>query len=119
MKQDALELVVLRNEFYRQNYRRALMIFLVMVLSNILLVGAVYYLYNDRPEPVYFAVDEYGEITPFYALSDPVLSEIEIKDWSKSAVLQIYSYDFVNWRQQYQKISQLFTPRAGQILKRK
>ena len=39
MKEDALELVKNRNDFYRDNYRRALSAMLLVIIVNIALVG--------------------------------------------------------------------------------
>ena len=53
MKQDAQESVTLRNDFYRDNYRRALITLLVMVLSNVLLIGVIFYFYFPINPPLF------------------------------------------------------------------
>ena len=110
MKDDALEVVALRNEFYRDNYRRALMVLLVLVLTNVCLVGVVYYFISHKPAPVYFAVTQDGSLTKMYALSEPIVSQSELLAWANSAVVDAYTFNFLNWRKEFQKISELFTP---------
>lgn len=109
-KDDALEIVRMRNSFYRDNYRRLVGILLIMILINILLVGSIIYLISSRPAPVYFATSADGRITPLYALSQPVVSPSELLQWSAQAAVAAYTYNFVNYRQELQRTSEFFTP---------
>ena len=109
MKESPVEVVALRNQFYRDNYRRTLMLLLVLVLSNVCLVGVIYYLVSNKPAPVYFALNQDGSLTKIYALTEPIVSRSELLSWATSAVTEAYTFDFLNWRKQFQTISELFT----------
>ena len=53
MRQDGLEMVLLRNAFYRDNYRRAVIIFLLVLAVNIVLLGTIFYKVSTPPAPQY------------------------------------------------------------------
>ncbi len=109
-KDDALEIVRLRNTFYRDNYRRLVGILLILILINLLLIGSIIYLISSRPAPVYFATSSDGRITPLYPLNQPVVAPSELLQWSAQAAVAAYTYNFVNYRQDLQRASEYFTP---------
>lgn len=107
---DALELVRLRNTFYRDSYRRVLAVLLIMVLVNIVLAVALFYVISHKPEPKYFATTSDGKITRLYALSSPIVSTAELLQWATVAATAANTYNFVNYRKELQEASQYFTP---------
>jgi intracellular multiplication protein IcmL len=110
MPEDALELVRLRNNFYRDNYRRLVMALLAMLALNAALIGIIIYQYTTRPEPRYFATSADGKITPIYALDVPVVSASALLSWANQAAVAAFSYNFANYRQALQSASEYFTP---------
>ena len=62
--EDAVEQVKLRNNYYRDNYRKVVKVLLSMVLICISLIAVIIYQYHTRPEPRYFATTADGRITP-------------------------------------------------------
>jgi len=114
MADEALQLVQLRSNFYRDNYRRAVIALLLMILVNIVLLSTLIYKFTHPRPPQYFATTTEGKILPLYALSQPMASDAEILQWSTEAVRSLYNYSFVNWRGQLQKASENFTPRGWQ-----
>jgi intracellular multiplication protein IcmL len=110
MVDDAVELVRLRNNFYRDNYRRvvgALMVLLVIVVT---LVGVVFYQIVNRPEPKYFATTVDGRIMPLFSLSEAMLSPGELLQWAHRSAITAYTYNFVNYRDAMQQLQNQFTP---------
>lgn len=110
MADDALELVKLRNNFYRDNYRRLVVAVLLLIIVNLALVGGIVYLLTHRPAPQYFATSADGRITPLYSLNEPVVSPPELLQWVNQAVVAAYSYSFTNYRKEFQDVAQFFTP---------
>ncbi len=100
----------LRNSFYRDNYRRLIGMLLVMVFINVILVGVVIYLINNRPEPSYFASGANGRAIPLYPLSQPIVSKAELLRWASQAATATYTYNFLNYREELARISEYFTP---------
>lgn len=109
MVDDAVELVRLRNNFYRDNYRRLVVSLLAVLLIVSMLVGTVLYQIMNRPEPRYFATTVDGRIMPLYPLSDPMLSPGDLLQWAHGAAVSAYTYNFVNYRDAMQKLQNQFT----------
>ncbi|MGB6976519.1 MAG: type IVB secretion system apparatus protein IcmL/DotI [Gammaproteobacteria bacterium] len=114
MADDAYELVRLRNNFYRDNYRRVLSFLLIMVIINLILCVVIGYLVTHRPTPQYFATSADGRITPLYPLTQPVVSKSELLQWATQAAVAAYTFDFVNYRKDLQAASEYFTPDGWQ-----
>jgi intracellular multiplication protein IcmL len=110
MPEDALEVVRLRSNFYRDNYRRLIVAVLAVIGLNFLLLGIIIYQYKTRPEPRYFATSADGRITPIYPLTSQVVTTSELLQWVNEAAVAAYSYNFSNYRKALQDASQYFTP---------
>lgn len=109
MPEDALEVVRLRNNFYRDNYRRLILAVLAVLALNAILLGIIIYQYKVRPEPRYFATSAEGRITPIFPLTSPVLATSELLQWANEAAVAAYSYNFANYQKALQDASQYFT----------
>lgn len=112
MADDAIELVRLRNEFYRDSYRRVLAILLLAFTIVFLLAGALVYIVTHPPAPKYFATDSAGRIVPLVPLDQPNLSTPALLQWANIAAVAAFTFDFVNYRQQLQAASEFFTPQG-------
>jgi intracellular multiplication protein IcmL len=110
MTEEGLELIRLRNNFYRDNYRRVVMGLLVLLVINIILVGVVFYQIANRPTPQYFATSVDGRITPLYPLSEPMIAPNELAQWATRTAVSAYTYNFVNYREALQRVQNDFTP---------
>lgn len=105
----ALELVVMRNAFYRDNYRRALFVLLLLFITNVVLTGAVMYKWLYPARPQYFATTSDGRLINRHAMSDPVVSDDYVLQWSANAVRRAFSLDYQHWQSQLQSSSIYFT----------
>jgi len=110
MAQDALALVLQRNLFYRDNYRRIVLVLLLALLINLFLAGILVYMVTHPPKPVYFATSINGRITPLTALDEPNQSDSAVLQWAYQAAIASFSYNFVNYRNELQAASEFFTP---------
>jgi intracellular multiplication protein IcmL len=110
MAENAAELVKLRNEFYRDNYRRVFTALLFMIIVNIVLIGIVYYQLTHRPTPQYFATSSDGKITRLQPLSQPIISARVLLQWANRAAVQAYSFNFASYRKDLQDLQNKFTP---------
>jgi intracellular multiplication protein IcmL len=108
--EDALEVVKLRNNFYRDSYRKVLAAILLLVVANLILGGVIFYMETHRPIPEYFATTAEGKIIPLYPLSRPVLSTPELLQWATVAATTANTFNFVNYRKELQEASVYFTP---------
>ncbi|MCW5589605.1 MAG: type IVB secretion system apparatus protein IcmL/DotI [Legionellales bacterium] len=110
MSDDAVEIVRLRNHFYRDNYRRLALALLITLLIVIILVGTLFYVLTHPPKPVYFATTADGRLVKLQPLTDPVLSDSAIAQWATKVAMQAYSYNYVDYRDALTRLSDNFTP---------
>jgi len=109
MAQDALKTVALRNSFYRDSYRRVLVVLLISIVINISLAAVLVYMVTHPPLPRYFATSINGRITPLFALDEPNQSDSAVLQWANQAAIAAFSYNFVNYREELQAASGFFT----------
>ncbi len=114
MTENAIELVRMRNEFYRDNYRRVIAILLLAFLIIALLVSALIYVVTHPPAPKYFATNTSGRIVPLMPLDQPNLSTAALLQWANTAAIAAFTYNFVDYRAQLQAASEFFTPEGWQ-----
>ena len=115
MNEDALEVVKLRNEFYRDNYRKVVAALMFSFFVMLILAGALFYIVTHPPEPRYVAMTPDGHIVPLVAFTHPNLSNAAVLEWSNTAATAAYSYNFVNYRQALQQAADYFTPEGKQM----
>lgn len=113
-----LAIVMNRNNFYRDNFRRLSGLLVLTFIANLVLAFLLIFIYTHRPSPQYFATDETGRITKLHPLSAPVFSTSAVLQWSNEAAVAAYTYNFVNYRQQLQKASNYFTPTGWENFER-
>lgn len=110
IEQGGLTLILLRNAFYRDNYRRALFVLSVLVLINTILFVSIVYRYLHPQEPQYFATNPQYQLIKWRPLSDPDVSDRYVLQWVANAVQQAFALDYIHWRSQLQNASVNFTP---------
>src|SRR3989338_9858408 len=77
----------------------------VGIVLTVLLVWMVY----DRKQPEYFAAVTTGEVVPMHALSEPVVTNQFIEQWSALTARLIYNLNFSTYQQQLDQIKGRFT----------
>lgn len=112
MADEGITTVTLRNKFYKDNYRRVMMILLLSVLINIGLGILLFWILSNPPEPKYFATSVNGRITPLQPLDKPNQSDSAVLQWSNQAAIAAFSYNFVNYREELESASEFFTPKG-------
>ena len=110
MEKNALELVKLRNDFYRDNFRRMIWVLLICLVIIVVMLVGLLTMAHRQPRSYYFASTTDGRIIPLAPLQVPVISDEAVRSWVARNVPQIYTLDFVHYRQQYQRLHQYFTP---------
>lgn len=106
---DILEVVKIRNDFYRDGQRKALLSLIISMIANVILAILLVYIITHPPKPQYFATSINGRITPLYPLDEPNQSDSAILQWANYAAIASFSYNFVNYREELQAASGFFT----------
>ncbi len=106
----ALEKVTLRNNFYRDNFRRLIWILLISLILNLVLVLSFVF-YSSKPtQKFFFAVSDAGQLIPLYPTVQPVVTNETVLNWVSRNVPSIYALDFIHYREQLDKTQGYFTP---------
>ncbi|BBO86767.1 hypothetical protein DSCO28_73330 (plasmid) [Desulfosarcina ovata subsp. sediminis] len=104
--------VVLQESWYRDQYKRTLMICLVI---SILLLGSL--IANTmqiffKPEPKYFATTNDFRLAELTPLDQPVVSQIGLLNWTTETITRTFTLDFSNWRRQLMEVRSRYSNTA-------
>ena len=108
-RSESLQLVIERNSFYRNNYRRFVSILIVQSLAMLLLTTVLYYVVVVRPTTAYFASTPDGILIRPQPLTQPIKSDQFVAQWAAKAAQQVFTFDWVNYRAQMSRASDNFT----------
>lgn len=109
MAEDALTIVAMRNDFYRDGQRKTMVTLIISILVNFVLASLLVYIITHPPAPKYFATSINGRITPLYPLNEPNQSDSAVLQWANQAAIAAFTYNFVNYRDELQASSGFFT----------
>lgn len=107
--EDALVLIHLRNQFYKQKYYLALSTFVISLIIIGFLLGVIHYLIKHPTRPLYFVTDRVSRLLQDIPRTQPNMSTDDVAKWAIEAVEAAYSYDFVNFRRQLQDAQKYFS----------
>lgn len=106
---NALEQVKLRNDFYKDNFRRIIWLLLISLILNVALALAFVF-YSAKPaQKFFFATTDAGQLIPLYPTAQPVVTNATVLNWVSKNVPQIYALDFVHYREELNDVQQYFT----------
>ncbi len=115
MARHGLERVLVRNEFYRENYRYLSLLVFWLIILAVVLIGLIVYQQATWPKPKYFATTADGRPIPVVRLDVPYYEDpTAVMGWCKEAVISIYSLDYVTFRNTLQAAEVYFTTRGYQ-----
>ncbi|OGT46354.1 MAG: hypothetical protein A3F17_04240 [Gammaproteobacteria bacterium RIFCSPHIGHO2_12_FULL_41_15] len=109
MKQDAVKLIIMRNSFYRDNYRFSQFAVFLLLMLNLILGGAIGYKYTHPPAPHYFPTTNDGKLILPRSMTDPMFSDDHVLQWSADEARKTLSLDFLHWRDQLQSVRMGYT----------
>lgn len=114
MPQDALETIILRNHFYRDNYRRIVSFCLLLAALALGELGFIFFMHYTRPAPTYFATTSAGGLIEITPLSAPNLNANALLQWATQAATDAYTFNFVDYKESLQEARANFTPSGYQ-----
>ncbi len=105
-----LEMVMMRNVFYRDHYRIVLFAVFLMLVINGFLGLMIFYKWKHPAQPQYFATTADGRIIKISALDDPAVSDDFVVQWAAESLRKSFSLDYLHWKNQLQEAQRNFTP---------
>jgi len=110
MKVDRLQLVKLRNGFYKDGFRRMSFMLLLSLIINLILMTALLITHNKESRPIYFAATADGSLKKLDPVSDAVYSTEQISAWVAQKIPSILHLNFMDYKDQLLKSKKYFTP---------
>ena len=107
---ESQELALQLNKFYRDNYRRVMKWLSVMVVVCAVLSAILAWISYDRTQPPYYAAVTTGQVLRIHSLSEPVITQPFILQWSEMTTQIIYNISFDQYQQQLAVAKDRFTP---------
>lgn len=109
MVEERLELVELRENFYRDSFGKMILLIVGFCVAICLLAGISFYLYLDKPKPIVFPVlDEWRVMAPV-PVDQPYVSAPELLQWTSDVLRTVFVFDFINYNEQLKAYTHYFT----------
>jgi intracellular multiplication protein IcmL len=109
VEKKGLERIFVRNYFYWESTRRLELAIFLLFFLLLALNGFYYYLESTEPAPQYFPTTADGRPIRPMPLDLSLHPTNYVVTWAENAILNIYSLDFVNYRQTLQDAQVYFT----------
>lgn len=107
--QEAQELLLRVNKFYRDHYHRVMQLLTIFVVVGVALAAVLAWMSFDRKQPPYYASVISGKVMPLHSLSEPVVSQQFILEWSALTARLVYNLSFATYQSQLEQIRNRFT----------
>ncbi len=105
-----MEMVMLRNFYYYNAYRKLMIVFLMLMFIIFALSFFLRYEINNVPPPRYIATTIEGVPLKLVNLDQRNLQNNELLTWAMEAAIEAYNMNYVNYRYAIQKARNYFTP---------
>lgn len=109
----AAESILRSARTFEISYKVMARVALGLALSTTVLAATTAWLAFSRPEPRYFATTSDGQLLPLVPLDRPHQSAAEVSNFAVKAVTTSLTYDFANYRADFNNALQYFTKPAG------
>lgn len=109
MAGEELQVIRLKDDFYRDGFRKVMLILGIIGTAIILLIATSVYLYVEKPSPVNFATDSEWRIVAPVPLDQPYLNTFDLLQWVSDTLPAVFNYDFVHYTNQLKNNAQYFT----------
>ena len=104
-----LEQVKLRNDFYKDGFRRLVWAVMASIILNVVLVIVVVENKQLPSQKYFFSTDTTGQIIRLYPTTEPVMTNAMVLNWASQNVPNIYQIDFIHYRSQLNAMEPYFT----------
>lgn len=111
-RQGGLMSVLCRNQFYADQYKTSVVMFMMILLLNVVLAFSIVYTITHPLPPQYIPATNDYKLIRLHPLTDPVVDSKTVLQWASLAAQKAYNLDYVHWRSQLQDSSAQFTPQG-------
>ncbi len=115
MAGEELQVVRLKDDFYRDGFRKVLLALGMILIAIGFLVATSLYLFFFKPPPVYFSTDNEWRILRPVPLNQSYLSTSDLIQWVSTAMASAFTYDYTNYGREYNNNKQYFTENGWKV----
>jgi len=108
--QTELVTLALRDDFYRDGYRKVVTLLIMVIFSILFMSGISLWLVFSKPAPVSFYTDEEWRLLPPIPVNRPWIATPDLIQWVSDAIPAVFTVDFVNFSAQTAAAARYFTP---------
>ena len=116
MAGDELEIVRLRNDFYKDGFYKVFFALVMMAFAIFLLLCASLSLYLEKPAPLLFRTDNEGRVFQPVPLNEIYISNADLLQWTSKALPASFTFDFLNYNDELGAVQQYYTRNGFQKL---
>jgi intracellular multiplication protein IcmL len=109
MATEELQIVRLKDDFYRDGFQRVILAISIIAIAIGLLVAISAYLILSKPKPVIFPTDNEWRILSDVPVEIPYLSTADLLQWVTNVLKSGFTYDFINYSTQLSVQKKYFT----------
>lgn len=115
MAEDELQIVVLRDDFYRGGFGKVIIIIFGLLLAIASLVALSFYLHITKPQPLTFPVDQEWRVQSDVPLTDPYVTQDVVFQWLNDTFNKVFILDFIHYNDQLQSYQRYFTDNGWNV----
>jgi intracellular multiplication protein IcmL len=110
MVEQKLQVVRLKDDFYRDGFYKVAFTLLVILSAISLLVTASLFIFFSKPSPIQFVtVDDEWRIVQPIRIESPYLASTDVLQWVSDALPSMFAYDFLNYDKRLKETQHYFT----------
>jgi intracellular multiplication protein IcmL len=103
------QVIQLKSDFYRDGFRKVMFALGTAITIVVLLLATSIYLLLDKPSPVNFSTDSEWRILKPVPVDQPFISTSDLVQWVSNTLLNLFNYDFVNYKTELEGNTHYFT----------
>lgn len=108
-----LEAILVRNEFYRDGYRRFVRLAIVQGIVIFILLGVVVgFVTMWRPQDRFFATTVDGKVIQMVPSNQPIYDDAAVAGWSRKAFEDILGFNYMDYRERLIAMAPDFSERG-------
>jgi intracellular multiplication protein IcmL len=106
---EELQVIHLRNDFYRDGFQKMVFALGVITVAISLLIATSLYLFLVKPTPIRFATDDEWRVLPSIPVDKPYLTTANLLQWVSETFSTIFDFDFLNYSKKQLEYQHYFT----------
>ena len=96
MAEEELQVVTLRDDFYREGVRLVAAVTVILLTVIVTVVGVFAFLFLHKPPPVYFTVGDDWRVVQPVSVDRAYLNTADLVQWITNVLPKAFNLDFVN-----------------------